>query len=41
MIVTGTITEGISSEELEYRLNDIINGIKEGIKLRSDFSQKS
>lgn len=38
MIVTGTVTEGVNSEELESKLNDIINGIKEGTKLRHQTS---
>lgn len=35
IVVTGTITEGIDSIELENKLNDIINGVKEGIRLRN------
>lgn len=38
MIVTGTVTEGVNGEELESKLNDIINGIKEGTKLRPQTS---
>ncbi|MEM3714972.1 MAG: geranylgeranylglyceryl/heptaprenylglyceryl phosphate synthase, partial [Nitrososphaeria archaeon] len=35
IIVTGTITEGIDNTELENRLKEIINGVKEGVKLRN------